>query len=469
MVLFSYKLSTWEVRTMAVIFEIKEGNEFLSSHSGLGLVGAILGRTKIEERLNAVNLRKCADPEITHSDMVYAMLGLQCLGKSDYEAIEPFRDNPFFIQAMGMGRCPSSSALRQRLDVVGNAFDTILKEESALLIRTTAPKITSISTSMGDRIPLDIDVSPFDNSKTKKEGVSRTYKGFDGYAPIFSYLGREGYLMNLELREGKQHCQDNTPAFLKESIQFSKKVTSGKLLVRMDSGNDALDNVKICIEEGTDWLIKRNLRRESKEEWLKLAQREGSKTCPRAGKTVWLGTTYRNVSGVEKPLRIVFEVTERTITKKGQLLAFPEIEVDSYWSSIDGPPYETILLYHDHGESEQFHSELKSDMDLERLPSTHFKTNALVLLLGMLSYNILKICGQESVREDNGAIEKRAVYRKKAQRRRIKTVMQDLIYMGCRVIFHSRKWFLSFGRFCPWAEVWQMLYERFTQPLAQGG
>lgn len=41
-------------------------------------------------------------------------------------------------------------------------------------------------------LPLDIDVSPFDNSNTKKEGVSYTYKGHDGFAPIFAYLGKEG-------------------------------------------------------------------------------------------------------------------------------------------------------------------------------------------------------------------------------------------------------------------------------------
>jgi len=35
-------------------------------------------------------------------------------------------------------------------------------------------------------VPVDIDVSPFDNSKTKKEGASRTYKGMDGYGASFS-------------------------------------------------------------------------------------------------------------------------------------------------------------------------------------------------------------------------------------------------------------------------------------------
>ena len=69
-------------------------------------------------------------------------------------------------------------------------------------------------------VPVDIDVTPFDNSKSNKEGVSRTYKGFDGYAPIMAYIGTEGYLVNLELRIGKQHCQKETPDFLRETIEL---------------------------------------------------------------------------------------------------------------------------------------------------------------------------------------------------------------------------------------------------------
>ncbi|WP_281054906.1 hypothetical protein [Thiocystis violascens] len=41
-------------------------------------------------------------------------------------------------------------------------------------------------------MPLDGAVTPFYNSDSKKEGVSRTYKGMDGYAPMAAYLGQEG-------------------------------------------------------------------------------------------------------------------------------------------------------------------------------------------------------------------------------------------------------------------------------------
>ncbi len=60
-------------------------------------------------------------------------------------------------------------------------------------------------------IPFDMDVTPMDNSKSGKEGVSRTYKGFDGYAPMMAYIGTEVFLIDAELREGKQYSQRHTP------------------------------------------------------------------------------------------------------------------------------------------------------------------------------------------------------------------------------------------------------------------
>lgn len=41
-------------------------------------------------------------------------------------------------------------------------------------------------------VPVDMDVSPFGNSKIRKEGVSQTYKSCDDYAPMFVYIGSEG-------------------------------------------------------------------------------------------------------------------------------------------------------------------------------------------------------------------------------------------------------------------------------------
>lgn len=447
-----------------VEFIIKEGDEHLTSHSGLALIGALLNRTELGARVDAVTLSGCREPKIAHGDIVKSMVGLLCLGKPDYDAIEAFREVPFFRYSLGIHQCPASPTLRQRLDVVNGAFDRIVREESAHLIRKTAPDIGTVSTLKGELAPLDIDVSPFDNSRTQKEGVSRTYKGVDGYAPIFAYLGREGYLANVEFREGSQHSQKDAPAFLRESIQYAKMITDKGLLVRLDAGNDSLDNIGICIKEGADWLIKRNIRRENVQDWLELAQAKGTKEASREGKSVWRGETHRTLKDFAKPLRIVFEVTERTI-KKGQCLLLPEVEVDTYWTSLEDDPRPTVLLYHDHGTCEQFHSEIKTDMDLERLPSERFSSNSNIMTMALLAYNLLRLCGQESLREDNGNLENRAPHRKKAQRRRLRTVMQDLIYLASRISFHARRLYLSFGRYNPWGAVWQNLYRGFMIPI----
>lgn len=447
-----------------VEFIIKEGDENLTSHSGLALIGALINRTELVQRADSTVLPGCQEPKISHGDILKSMLGLLCMAKPDYDAIEEFREIPFFKQSLGIAHCPASPTLRQRLDVVDGVFDQAIKEESAKLIRNTSPEIGTVSTSNGERAPLDIDVSPFDNSKTKKEGVSRTYKGNDGFAPILAYLGKEGYQVNVEFREGSQHSQKNTPAFLRETIRYAKMVTDKGILVRLDSGNDALDNIAVCIEEGVDWLIKRNLRKEKLTDWLQIAQEKGTQSSPREGKKVWRGDTYREVEGFEKPLRIVFEVVERTI-KKGQTLIIPELEVATWWTSLDDDAFQITLLYHDHGTSEQFHSEIKTDMALERLPSEHFSTNSVIMTLALLAYNLLRLCGQESLREDNGNLTNRAVYRKKAARRRLRTVIQDFIYMAGRISFHARRLYISFGRYNPWAVVWENLYRGFMAPV----
>jgi hypothetical protein len=451
---------------MPVLFELKEGNERLTSHSGLALVGALLGRTHLKQDVDQVVLPVCVHPEILHSNIIQSMVGLLCSGKTQFEAIEPFRQDPFFAQSLDLDACPASATLRQRMDFFGDALNDMIKRNSAELIRNTAQTITPITTSIGDFVPLDIDVSPHDNENTKKEGVSYTYKGVNGYAPSYAYLGQEGFMVNAELRPGKQHCQNGTPEFLREALQYSQTLTSGTLLVRLDSGYDSQDNLHVCIDEQSEWLIKRNLRKESPEQWLAVAKAHGTARRVRTGKTIWRGTIDRVRDGFDEPLRIVFDVTETTITAQGQTLITPEIEVDTYWASLDLPADELIGLYHDHGTSEQFHSEIKTDLDLERLPSKYYQTNALVLLLGMLSYNILRLCGQESLREDNGNVDMRPAFRRIATRRRVRTVIQDLICLAGRVTYGQRKVYLSFGQYCPWERVWKRLYQRFMQPVA---
>jgi hypothetical protein len=173
------------------MFEVRFSDERLITASGLSIVGLLLKRTQLAKRLNESKLEDNPDPKISNSDVVLAYIGLLCQGKKDFDHIREMDVDPdFYCKALNVRNIPSSETLRQRLDMAVNQWLQDILEANIELLQTTDAKFSPCSEGY---IPLDVDVSPFDNSKTKKEGVSRTYKGFDGYSPIFAYLGAEGY------------------------------------------------------------------------------------------------------------------------------------------------------------------------------------------------------------------------------------------------------------------------------------
>ena len=295
-------------------------------------------------------------------------------------------------------------------------------------------------------VHVDIDVTPMDNSNTSKQGDSRTYNGFDGHA------------VNFELREGKQHCQNGTVELLFETINLCKKLTDKPLLVRLDSGNDSLDNVAVLIENGCYFIIKRNLQKESSEELFQMAKTYWKDiTIPREVKTVYIGGAWKEVANkrFEKDftLRAGYEITERTIDKKGQFLLPADIEVETWWTNLDKSDYEIIKRYHAHGECEQYHSDVKNDTDVERLPSGKFETNALVLELTVIAYNILCMIGQ-------GTIGNRATRQKRdVKRRRLRNVISDLIMVASHITSHARQLIMGLGK----SNVWRHIFADFCR------
>jgi len=391
-------------------------NERIIPASGLAVVGALLGKSGFIKKLNRMDVTSNrSQHQIKNGDIVLTYLGMLCMGKPYFEAVHEMDDDKDFYK-------------------------------------------TALANGL---VPVDIDVTPMDNSKSKKEGVSRTYKGFDVYAPMMAYIGTEGYAINFELREGKQHCQKGTVEFLQETIKLCHKLTDKPLLIRLDSGNDSIDNVAVLMDTGCFFIIKRNLRRESTDDWFEMAKQYFQNVnSPRDGKTVYIGSDWKTVTSKqfnkEFTLRTGYEITERTIDKYGQFNLVPDVEVETWWTNLGDPDEEIIRLYHAHGECEQFHSEVKTDMDLERLPSGKFATNALILELGMIAYNILRMIGQ-------GTIGGRAPRQKRdVKRRRLRTVISNLIMLAGHVTMHARQLIIGLGK----SNVWRHIFSDICQKYA---
>ncbi len=436
-------------------------DERLITPSGLSLVGQVLGKSNLIKKANRIRTEKRSQPQIKNGDILQTMIGLLTLGKSDFENVNEFhKDEIFYKTALGISYgIPSESSLRNRLDSVGITMNQQILDGNIDMFLSCNYKPSPLSNGC---VPVDIDVSPFDNSGSHKAGVSCTYKNFDGYAPIFAYIGTEGYLCNAELREGRQHCQSGTPEFLAETIAAAKQMTKQPLLFRMDSGNDALENMLLLHwkDPQLKFLIKHNFRREDR---YAIAE-ELKSVCknvkhPRDRKTVYIGSTWKNIETKNDgkfAIRMVYEITERTTDANDQEMLFPETDIEMYWTSLGVSDEEIIELYHNHAVCEQYHSEIKTDMGIERLPSGKFETNALILKLTMIAYNILRIIGTAAMKGNDMPVRHNTI-----KRRRIRTVIDNLILIAGHLTDHARKLRPALGHCNGWICTFLRVAESF--------
>ena len=163
-------------------FEIRQTETLnLTSYSGLALIGQCFHMAQVDA---VIDPKIPVSQGMRTSDIVKSAVGLLSLGKSDFEAIEPF----------------------------------------------------------------------LDNSCTKKEDVSRTYKGFDGYTPIAAYLGNEGWSIGLELRPGARHSAHETHFFYERLFPRIERLVKPKQPVLLRGACQGVRNTTGAVSYSAFWV-----------------------------------------------------------------------------------------------------------------------------------------------------------------------------------------------------------------------
>ena len=85
--------------------------------------------------------------------------------------------------------------------------------------------------------------------------------------------------------------------------------------------------------------------------------------------------------------------------------------------------------------------------------SGKFATNSTILLLAGVGFNILRTIGQEALRHPEALPVKL-----KIKRRRLASVIRDVIYIACKRVRHAGRIFLKFGIECPWFRSFESIY-----------
>ncbi len=210
----------------------------------------------------------------------------------------------------------------------------------------------------------------------------------------------------------------------------------------MDAANDSGETLDVCVAERVDFIVRRNPRGQDPwETWRDLGE-EKIHFASGPGYYTALMDERRTLSSGPS-VRLITLVTQRT-GDGNQLLLVPEYELESLWTSLELPVEEVLDLYHAHATCEQFHSELKSDIGLERFPSAKFATNAHILSCAQIAFNVLRLLGEKM--KCNRPLLPKRLRELNQVRFRLRTVMQTLMYHAAVLTNHARSQVLKLGR-----------------------
>ncbi len=381
----------------------------------------------------------------SNSDILRSYLGLPVPGKSDFEAIENHRGEEFYKQALGILLLPSSPTLRQRMDAQAHALSPHVLPMIETLLTRRSPDFGVLPCGW---LPVDIDTFAMVQRRhgqgrggphlrrrgrvlpgaVAAPGPAALCQGHAGQPAARdpagatpergraegAAAGTAGLGVRLRRADGQHRGAERAgraTGGLAHQVENPRSTDRAELAAQIDAG----------LPDGQHGAVR----------W----------EHPRHGKRVALWEQPTRIEGAGRPVRRVLRLIERTISAAGQHLIVPEYELDGWTTTLPTRlvPQQIIDLYADHGTHEQFHAEFKTDLDLTRLPSGKFATNALVCELAALAMNILRLMGQQ------GLLGPDAPVRHSAKRRRIKTVMQELIYRAGRLIEHGRQLILGLG------------------------
>jgi hypothetical protein len=429
-------------------FSIELSNNVYVNHVGLAYIAKFLNSKTFKFRIDRVSKIKKISGVIPDYDIIKTFIALITLGKTDFGDVEQYRKDKFFKKLLNLQSVPSEGTLRQRFETYDQDMWTVIRQINAELLAAYSSD-QAIEINGKPYMKLDSDVTPLDNSGSNKEGVERTYKHFDGFAPMMSYYGRSGFMVNNELRPGKAHSNcPGTVEYFAQTIELAKRISDLPWFALCDSGNDDRKLVLQFLEKGVEFIIKLNFRKEPLEKYINYAKLNGTAIVLREGCTKYFCNWSRDAGDKSIPLSLI--VIEKTMEKNGQLCLEPQHHVEAFWNSLNLDPEMVLELYHNHGTMEQYHSEFKSDLDLEKLPSGKFSSNYSIMLVGMLAFNLLRITG-------NALLGTKQVPGKRGNRLRLRTVMLNVIYMAGQYIDHARQNILKIYNGYQWTPAFEMI------------
>ena len=225
----------------------------LTSFSGLVLFHELFDRLGLKKRLRRCFQHQEISTIFGHASIVLLLVVHMLLGYRELRHIRYYQDDPLVRRLLGLSRLPDVATISRNL----RELDEKSVERLQQVMRTLV--LERIELLALRRITLDFDGSVIGTGRYAEGaavGFNRKKKGQRSYYPLFCTLAQTGQVLDVWHRPGNVHDSNGAKAFILDCIhEISAVLPRATIEVRMDSAffSDAI--VSMLNAEGVEFSI----------------------------------------------------------------------------------------------------------------------------------------------------------------------------------------------------------------------
>ena len=416
--------------------EIHFEDQRLTSFAGLILFQSLFSRIGLKQKLSNCFRHLKVSPIFGHDFTVMLLIVHLLLGYRQLQDLRYYRDDPVVQRLLGVKRLPDVATISRSLA----GMDTRSVEK---LRRLNRRQVLQRIEQMGlARVTLDFDGSVLSTSRFAEGtavGYNRSKKGQRSYYPLFCTIAQTGQAFDVWHRPGNVHDSNGAEAFILACIREIRGIAPRAIIeVRMDSAffSDAI--VGRLENEGVEFTISVPFERfaklkgivEGRKRWRHLDQR-----C-HFFEMRWKPNSW------QRKQRFVFIRTRNRKQHKEPL------QLDMFIPYEYGYDFKVIvtnkcinakkaLAFHNgRGSQEGIFAELKSQAQMDYIPTRRQAGNQVYMLAAMLAHNLSREMQMVANNRQRGTTEKRAPLWKFTQ---LGTLRRKLIQRAGRLTRPQRK------------------------------
>ncbi|MEN8133881.1 MAG: IS1380 family transposase [Pseudomonadota bacterium] len=387
--------------------EIKFEDQRLTSFAGLVVYQSLFARIGMKQQLTGCFRHLTVSPIFGHGVIVLLLTIHLLLGYRRLQDMRYYQDDPMVRRLLGLEHLPDVATVSRTLAGLDDTSVTHLR-------RLSRQRVLEQLSRLGlARITLDFDGSVLSTGRFAEGtavGFNRKKKGQRSYYPLFCTIAQTGQVLDVWHRPGNVHDSNGAKAFILACVREIKAILPrGIVEARMDSAFFSDDIVRMLDAEGVQFTISVPFERftalkaliENRQRWRHLN-----------GEWSFFEANWKPASWNDR-YRFIFARSQNRQQYKGpvQLDLFIPYEYGyGFKVIITNKPLsakKALTFHNGRGAQEGVFAELKSQTQMDYVPTRKKAGNQVYLLSAVLAHNLNREMQMLCYEQERNTTEKR--------------------------------------------------------------